>query len=70
MFSACVTCRYSKHSSSRKPSQMAGGMLSENELDAGEVSCFNLDWDEDIRLSERDCEESEESAGMKLIIFQ
>ncbi|GFV67036.1 uncharacterized protein TNCV_357211 [Trichonephila clavipes] len=36
--------------------------LSENESDGGELSCSNLDSDEDIRLSESDCEESGESA--------
>ncbi|PRD33073.1 UNVERIFIED_CONTAM: hypothetical protein NCL1_18518 [Trichonephila clavipes] len=36
--------------------------LSENEPDAGEISCSNLDSDEDIRSRENDCEESEESA--------
>ncbi|GFV34173.1 hypothetical protein TNCV_5047071 [Trichonephila clavipes] len=36
--------------------------LSENESEGGELSCSNLDSNEDIRLSESDCEESEESA--------
>ncbi|GFV87685.1 uncharacterized protein TNCV_779691 [Trichonephila clavipes] len=36
--------------------------LSENESDGGELFCSNLDSEEDIRLSESDCEESEESA--------
>ncbi|GFV98548.1 uncharacterized protein TNCV_4848771 [Trichonephila clavipes] len=36
----------------------------ENESDGGELSCFNLDFNEDIRLSESDCEESEESADI------
>ncbi|GFV21293.1 hypothetical protein TNCV_2951691 [Trichonephila clavipes] len=36
--------------------------FSENESNGGELSCSNLDSDEDIRLSESDCEESEESA--------
>ncbi|GFW63363.1 hypothetical protein TNCV_400291 [Trichonephila clavipes] len=34
----------------------------ENESDGGELSCYNLDPDEDIRLRESDSEESEESA--------
>ncbi|GFT90693.1 hypothetical protein TNCV_4074711 [Trichonephila clavipes] len=38
------------------------GKVSENESDGGGLSCSNLDSDEDIRLSESDCEESEESA--------
>ncbi|GFW63820.1 uncharacterized protein TNCV_3744251 [Trichonephila clavipes] len=42
----------------------AGPQLSENESDAGELSCSNLDSDEDIRLSESDCEESEEIADI------
>ncbi|GFS58524.1 hypothetical protein TNCV_111421 [Trichonephila clavipes] len=33
--------------------------LSENESDGGELSCSKLDSDEDITLSESDCEESE-----------
>ncbi|GFU79954.1 uncharacterized protein TNCV_578341 [Trichonephila clavipes] len=36
--------------------------LSENESDGGELSCSNLDFNEDIRLSESDCEKSKESA--------
>ncbi|GFV70969.1 hypothetical protein TNCV_2355131 [Trichonephila clavipes] len=36
--------------------------LSENESDGGEMSCFNLDSDEDIRLNENDCKDSEENA--------
>ncbi|XP_055924540.1 uncharacterized protein LOC129956631 [Argiope bruennichi] len=36
--------------------------LSENESDGGKLSCSNLDSDEDIRLHESDCKESEESA--------
>ncbi|GFW39395.1 uncharacterized protein TNCV_1833781 [Trichonephila clavipes] len=36
--------------------------LSENESDGGELSCSNLDSDEDIGLNESDYEESEESA--------
>ncbi|GFT89773.1 uncharacterized protein TNCV_1665441 [Trichonephila clavipes] len=36
--------------------------FSENKLDGGELFCCNLDSDEDKRLSETDCEESEESA--------
>ncbi|PRD30374.1 UNVERIFIED_CONTAM: hypothetical protein NCL1_26588 [Trichonephila clavipes] len=36
--------------------------LSENESDGGELSCSNLDSDEDIELNESDYEESEESA--------
>ncbi|GFY25611.1 hypothetical protein TNCV_2487311 [Trichonephila clavipes] len=45
--------------------------LFENELDGGYLSCSNLDSDEDIMLSENDCEESEESSSnLKLIIFQ
>ncbi|GFV66366.1 hypothetical protein TNCV_1478301 [Trichonephila clavipes] len=35
---------------------------SENESDGGELPCSNLDYNEGIRLSESDCEESEESA--------
>ncbi|GFU89226.1 uncharacterized protein TNCV_2896741 [Trichonephila clavipes] len=38
--------------------------LSENESDGGELYCSNLDYDDDIRLSESDCEESEESADV------
>ncbi|GFV07071.1 hypothetical protein TNCV_4687451 [Trichonephila clavipes] len=38
--------------------------LSKNESDGDEVSCSNLDSDEDKRLSESDCEESEESADI------
>ncbi|GFW89901.1 hypothetical protein TNCV_2979971 [Trichonephila clavipes] len=38
--------------------------FSENESDDGELSCSNLDSEEDIRLSESDCEESEESADI------
>ncbi|GFV26196.1 uncharacterized protein TNCV_3149961 [Trichonephila clavipes] len=34
--------------------------ISENELDGGELSCFNLDSNEDLRLSENDCDKSEE----------
>ncbi|GFT04696.1 hypothetical protein TNCV_334451 [Trichonephila clavipes] len=30
--------------------------VSENESDGGELSCSNLDFDEDKRLSESDCE--------------
>ncbi|GFW52228.1 hypothetical protein TNCV_2426751 [Trichonephila clavipes] len=41
--------------------------LSENESVGGELSCSNLDSDEDIRLIERNCEESEH---MKLIMLQ
>ncbi|GFV19070.1 transposable element Tcb2 transposase [Trichonephila clavipes] len=37
------------------------GKLSENESDGGLLSCSNLDSDEDIRLRENNCEESEES---------
>ncbi|GFU56498.1 uncharacterized protein TNCV_1137251 [Trichonephila clavipes] len=36
--------------------------LSENESDSGELSCSNSDFYENIRLSESDCEESEEIA--------
>ncbi|GFW37501.1 uncharacterized protein TNCV_861081 [Trichonephila clavipes] len=36
----------------------------ENESDGGELFCSNLDSDEDIRLSESDYEESEESADI------
>ncbi|GFX03835.1 hypothetical protein TNCV_2114071 [Trichonephila clavipes] len=32
--------------------------------DGGEVSCSNLDSDEDLRLSESDCKKSEESADL------
>ncbi|GFX22891.1 hypothetical protein TNCV_2606331 [Trichonephila clavipes] len=39
-------------------------MISENELDGGELSCSNLDSDEDIKLSESDCKESEETANI------
>ncbi|GFU40995.1 hypothetical protein TNCV_4645701 [Trichonephila clavipes] len=35
-----------------------------NESDGGTLSCFNLDSDEDIKLNERNCEESEESADI------
>ncbi|GFW64620.1 uncharacterized protein TNCV_700261 [Trichonephila clavipes] len=35
--------------------------ISENESDGGELSCSSLDCDEDIRLRESDCEESEKS---------
>ncbi|GFT07595.1 hypothetical protein TNCV_4045551 [Trichonephila clavipes] len=38
--------------------------ISENESDGGELSCSNLHSDEDIRLSDSDCEESEEIAEM------
>ncbi|GFU68316.1 hypothetical protein TNCV_834431 [Trichonephila clavipes] len=34
--------------------------ISENKSDGGERSCSNLDSDEKIKLSESDCEESEE----------
>ncbi|GFX74110.1 hypothetical protein TNCV_490741 [Trichonephila clavipes] len=37
--------------------------FSEIESDSGKLSYFNLDSDEDKRLSESDCEESEESTG-------
>ncbi|GFU64921.1 uncharacterized protein TNCV_785721 [Trichonephila clavipes] len=43
--------------------------LSENESDGGELSCSNLDSDEDIRLSESDREESQESADEILNIL-
>ncbi|GFV63602.1 uncharacterized protein TNCV_625971 [Trichonephila clavipes] len=32
--------------------------------DSGELSCSNLDSDEDMRLSESDCEESKENADV------
>ncbi|GFX82021.1 hypothetical protein TNCV_2572201 [Trichonephila clavipes] len=38
--------------------------ISENKSDGGELSCSNLDYEEDIRLSESDCEESDESADI------
>ncbi|GFT57242.1 hypothetical protein TNCV_1692451 [Trichonephila clavipes] len=38
--------------------------FSENESDGSELSCSNLGSDEDIRLNESDCEESEESADV------
>ncbi|GFU45976.1 transposable element Tcb1 transposase [Trichonephila clavipes] len=38
--------------------------ISENDLDGDGLSCSNLDSDEDIRLSESDCEESEESVDI------
>ncbi|GFT98878.1 uncharacterized protein TNCV_3792841 [Trichonephila clavipes] len=38
--------------------------ISENESVDGELSCSNLDSEEDVRLSESDCEESEESADV------
>ncbi|PRD28571.1 UNVERIFIED_CONTAM: hypothetical protein NCL1_31959 [Trichonephila clavipes] len=38
--------------------------LSENESDGGQLSYSNLDSDEDIRLNENDCEESEGSADV------
>ncbi|GFY30246.1 hypothetical protein TNCV_4064971 [Trichonephila clavipes] len=38
--------------------------ISENELDGGELSCYDLDSNEDIRLSESNCEEFEESADI------
>ncbi|GFX22895.1 hypothetical protein TNCV_2606371 [Trichonephila clavipes] len=38
--------------------------ISENESDDGELSCSNLDSDDDIKLSERDYEESEECADI------
>ncbi|GFW12529.1 uncharacterized protein TNCV_817811 [Trichonephila clavipes] len=38
--------------------------ISENESDGGELSCSNLDSDEDIRLNESDCEESVENADI------
>ncbi|GFY06186.1 hypothetical protein TNCV_3108651 [Trichonephila clavipes] len=38
--------------------------ISENESAGGEASCSNLDSDEDIRFSENDCEESEESVDI------
>ncbi|GFW44872.1 uncharacterized protein TNCV_4511861 [Trichonephila clavipes] len=38
--------------------------ISENESDGGELSCCNFDSNEDIGLSESDCEEFEESADI------
>ncbi|GFW97639.1 uncharacterized protein TNCV_685091 [Trichonephila clavipes] len=38
--------------------------LSENESDVGELICLNLDSDEDKRLSESDCKETEERADV------
>ncbi|GFW62026.1 uncharacterized protein TNCV_1684571 [Trichonephila clavipes] len=38
--------------------------VSENESDDGELACSNLHSDENIKLSESDCEESEESADI------
>ncbi|GFT07612.1 uncharacterized protein TNCV_4045671 [Trichonephila clavipes] len=38
--------------------------ISENESDGGQLSCSNLDSVKDIRLSDSDCEESEESADI------
>ncbi|GFW28301.1 hypothetical protein TNCV_4639681 [Trichonephila clavipes] len=38
--------------------------LSESESDGGELTCSNLDSDDDIRLSESDYEEPEESADV------
>ncbi|GFX17951.1 uncharacterized protein TNCV_2293991 [Trichonephila clavipes] len=38
--------------------------LSENESVGCLMSCSNLDFDEDIRLSEDDCKESEKSADV------
>ncbi|GFV38333.1 hypothetical protein TNCV_3951961 [Trichonephila clavipes] len=38
--------------------------ISENEFNVGKLSCSNLDSDEDIRMSESDCEEYEESANI------
>ncbi|GFS83163.1 hypothetical protein TNCV_1287491 [Trichonephila clavipes] len=35
--------------------------LSKKESNGGELSCLNLNSDEDIRLNESDCNESEES---------
>ncbi|GFV57137.1 hypothetical protein TNCV_3174141 [Trichonephila clavipes] len=37
--------------------------LSEKESNGGELSCSNLDFDENIKLRASDCEESEKSAG-------
>ncbi|GFV40125.1 uncharacterized protein TNCV_31841 [Trichonephila clavipes] len=37
---------------------------SEDESDGGELSCSYLDSDENIRLSESDCKESEESVDI------
>ncbi|GFS77960.1 hypothetical protein TNCV_2028301 [Trichonephila clavipes] len=37
---------------------------SQNELHSGELSCSNLDSNEDIRLGESDCEESAESSDV------
>ncbi|GFW45465.1 uncharacterized protein TNCV_3244051 [Trichonephila clavipes] len=66
-FSNLVQSRHSEMMTRRKglsPNEIANMLreLSENESDGGELSCSNLDSDEEIRLSESDCEESEESA--------
>ncbi|GFU99513.1 hypothetical protein TNCV_4551231 [Trichonephila clavipes] len=47
----------------KEPDEIASllGEFSENESDSDELSCSNLESDEDIRLSESDFEESEES---------
>ncbi|GFX66947.1 hypothetical protein TNCV_4180721 [Trichonephila clavipes] len=47
-----------------EPGENASEELSENESDGSEMSCFNLDSDESIRLHEGDCKESEESADV------
>ncbi|GFS74683.1 hypothetical protein TNCV_3978161 [Trichonephila clavipes] len=39
-------------------------VISEDESDSAELPCSNLESDEDIRLRETDCEESEESADI------
>ncbi|GFU77700.1 hypothetical protein TNCV_1151061 [Trichonephila clavipes] len=44
---------------------VSGLRISENTLYDREVSWSNLDCDEDIRLSESDCEYSEENAGCR-----
>ncbi|GFW00717.1 hypothetical protein TNCV_2304901 [Trichonephila clavipes] len=42
--------------------------LLKNELDVGELTCSNFDSNEK-RLSERDCEESEESADDNIPVY-
>ncbi|GFX58529.1 hypothetical protein TNCV_417091 [Trichonephila clavipes] len=54
-------CRHPETMNRKKglsPDEIANLLISEKELDGGELSRSNLDSDEDIRLSESDCEES------------
>ncbi|GFX06352.1 hypothetical protein TNCV_2938801 [Trichonephila clavipes] len=66
IFKLCTKERHRETMSRRKglsPDEIANLLreLSENKWNGGELSCFNLDFDEDIRLSESDYKESEES---------